>query len=77
MSYRSGVGREEDDVQLAGDIAAWRAAKVRRKAQRDRVILLGTHDASENPVATGRDLGAAKGQEESTNASADTLLGDK
>jgi hypothetical protein len=74
----SKVGREEDDVQLAADIAAWRAAKARRKAQQDRAILLGTDGgASENPVATGRDLGAAKAQEASTNASGDASPGDK
>ncbi|RPB14469.1 hypothetical protein P167DRAFT_572202 [Morchella conica CCBAS932] len=73
----SKVGREEDDVQLAADIAAWRAAKARRNAQRDQAILLGTNDASEDPVATGRDLGAAKAQEASTNASGDSLAGDK
>ncbi|RPB14464.1 hypothetical protein P167DRAFT_572603 [Morchella conica CCBAS932] len=59
----SKIGREEDDMQLAADIAAWRAAKVRRNAQRDRTILLGTDDASENPVVTERDLGEANAQE--------------
>ncbi|RPB07528.1 hypothetical protein P167DRAFT_579138 [Morchella conica CCBAS932] len=61
----------------AADIAAWRAAKARQKAQQDRAILIWTEDASENPVATGRDLGAAEAQEASTNASGDALPGDK
>ncbi|RPB11988.1 hypothetical protein P167DRAFT_574640 [Morchella conica CCBAS932] len=58
----SKVGKEEDDMDLAAEITAPRVAKARRKAQRDRAILLGTDDDSENPVTIGRDLGAANGQ---------------
>jgi hypothetical protein len=48
----SKVGQKEDDEALAADIAAWRAAKARRKAQGVRATVENS-DVDNNAVPLG------------------------